>query len=257
METLGAKLKLARETNKLGQKDVERMTGISFKTISNYENNRSEPDVEKLSLLCKAYNMPADYFISDDFESLHTFNFFLHRYEREIMKKYRALDEHGKEVTDYILNAEYTRCLAPKPTPIPLPETVEEEQDPYYNVIPFRNSEQPVSAGTGVYLGPESFDSLMVRENELTSRGSFGVPVSGDSMEPHYHDGDILIVEKCEELELGEIGVFTLNGEGYVKQLGHGELISLNPKYKPIPMNESILLNGRVIGILDPEWIKG
>ena len=74
-------------------------------------------------------------------------------------------------------------------------------------------------------------------------------------MEPTYRDGDMLIVEKADELEVGEIGIFTLDGEGYVKMLGHGELISLNPEYNAIPMDESIMLNGRVIGILDPDWI--
>ena len=55
--------------------------------------------------------------------------------------------------------------------------------------------------------------------------------------------------------ELGEIGVFSVDGSGYVKELGNGELISLNPTYDPIPMTESTWCYGRVIGVLDPEWI--
>ena len=74
-------------------------------------------------------------------------------------------------------------------------------------------------------------------------------------MEPRYHNGDILIIEEAEESELGEIGVFSVDGSGYVKELGNGELISLNPTYDPIPMTESTWCYGRVIGVLDPEWI--
>ena len=121
--------------------------------------------------------------------------------------------------------------------------------------IPFRCSTQSASAGTGTYLGPEAFETIYVRENELTRRASFGVPVSGDSMEPRYHNGDILIIEGAEEIEPGEIGAFSVDGSGYVKELGDGELISLNPAYDPIPMTESTWCHGRVIGVLDPEWI--
>lgn len=179
--------------------------------------------------------------------------------ELRILEKYRILDKHGKETVDWNLSHEYTRCATPKPapTPAPLPGTVEEEERPLYNVTPVRRSLYKASAGTGTYLGPEAFEIIEVQENELTSRASFVVPVSGDSMEPLYSNGDVLIVENCEELEPGEIGVFTLNGEAYVKKLGKGQLISLNSAYDPIPMNESILLNGRVIGVLEPDWIVG
>lgn len=64
VEGLGEKLKRAREKKGLGQKEVSVLTGINYKTISNYETGRSEPDVENLALLCRAYNVSADYFIS-------------------------------------------------------------------------------------------------------------------------------------------------------------------------------------------------
>ena len=124
------------------------------------------------------------------------------------------------------------------------------------NLIPFLRSLQPVSAGTGAYLGPEEFETIFVEENELTRRASFGVPVRGDSMEPLYHDGDILVVEGAEDVNIGEIGVFTVNGDGYVKKRGDGVLISLNPDYAPIPITGDSWCNGKVIGLLAPEWVK-
>ena len=74
--------------------------------------------------------------------------------------------------------------------------------------------------------------------------------MSGDSMEPTYHDGDILLVSS-EPAELGDIGIFTLDGQGYVKSLGDEVLISLNPQYDPIPARDGIICNGKVIGVLD------
>lgn len=67
-------------------------------------------------------------------------------------------------------------------------------------------------------------------------------------MEPTYYDGDTLLVEMAEKIEIGEIGIFSVNNECFVKKLGHDELISLNPASKNIPLNETARCMGRVIG---------
>lgn len=242
---------------------LSQKSSIPYTTIDAwYKKGYEGLKLTTLRKLASFFNTTLDYWVLDEISDPNygkSNGFAVDYDEAKHIEKYRTLDSYGKEVADYILNVEYTRCITPAPTPfpVPLPETVEEGQNPLYNVIPFRNSEQPASAGTGTYLGPEAFETIMVQENDLTKRASFGVPVSGDSMEPRYHDKDILIVERAEELESGEIGIFTLKGEGYVKKLSCGELISLNPEYPPIPMDESISLNGRVIGVLKPDWVVG
>ena len=69
-------------------------------------------------------------------------------------------------------------------------------------------------------------------------------------MEPRYFDGDILLVSKQQMPSVGEIGVFLLDGKGYVKQRGTKELISLNTKYEPIPMDNDTRCFGKVIGVI-------
>ena len=58
------------------------------------------------------------------------------------------------------------------------------------------------------------------------------------------------MVEATRELELGEIGIFQINGECYVKKLGQTELISLNRAFANVPLDESAQTMGRVIGKL-------
>ena len=165
--------------------------------------------------------------------------------ETEHLKKYRALDGHGKEAVDSILNIEYQRIAC----------TLKPEK-PEAKLLRLDFSEQPCSAGRGTYLGPDAFSEIRVEENALTRRASFAVPVSGDSMEPTYSDGDILLVDKNAEVSPGEIGLFILDGEGYVKKLGKRELLSLNPAYPPIPLEDSVRCCGRVIGLLQKDWMK-
>lgn len=217
---------------------------VSDKTLYGWESGYRQPDADTFVVLCHIYEI----------ESLSRFSSKkappISDEAMKLAKDYDDLDHWGQKQVRSTADIEAAR-VADERRQGRQGETIKNN----VTYIPFQCSVQPASAGTGTYLGPEAFEIIHVRENDLTRRAAFGVPVQGDSMEPRYHNGDILIVEGAEEIEPGEIGIFTIDGEGYVKELGEGELISLNPEYDPIPINESIRCHGRVIGILDPEWI--
>ena len=92
---------------------------------------------------------------------------------------------------------------------------------------------------------------------------TFGVRISGDSMEPEFHDGQIAWVLQQESVANGEIGIFALNGEAYIKKLQNDKdgifLISLNEKYAPIKVGENDRLDifGKVLGKSDASVITG
>lgn len=110
----------------------------------------------------------------------------------------------------------------------------------------------PVSAGRGNYLDSECTKKLTLALNELTDRADYALRVRGDSMEPRYSDGDIVIVESGSEIEQGKIGIFILNGESYIKKYYKDRLVSLNPKYSDIYFtdSDSIECKGIVLGRL-------
>ena len=89
---------------------------------------------------------------------------------------------------------------------------------------------------------------------DLPVSADFGVRVCGDSMEPLYLDGQIIWIHKQETLEEGEIGVFFLDGDAYVKKYHQSDsgiqLISLNKKYAPIQVTSGSTLKtfGKVVG---------
>ena len=116
-------------------------------------------------------------------------------------------------------------------------------------------SELPVSAGLGAFLEGEMFQQIQVPASSVPAGTEFGIYVSGDSMEPRYHDGQIVWVKRCEELECGDIGIFVYDDCGYLKKYDehtpdksqaelltdsygvvHNQpvLVSLNTKYSPI-----------------------
>ena len=75
----------------------------------------------------------------------------------------------------------------------------------------------PASAGTGEFLEDGNFEMMRFPEDSIPDGAEFGIRVSGNSMEPVYHDGQIVWIRKCSELSIGQVGVFIYDGEGYIK----------------------------------------
>ena len=69
---------------------------------------------------------------------------------------------------------------------------------------------------------------------------------------PRFRDGDIVLVEDTDSVEIGELGIFVLDGNGYFKKYGGDRLISLNPEYNDILLKnfDEVACCGRVVGKL-------
>ncbi len=131
-------------------------------------------------------------------------------------------------------------------------------------------SDLPVSAGTGNFLDDGNFEMISFPEDKVPDGADFGIRVSGDSMEPVYHDGQIVWVQECEQVGIGQVGVFIYDGEGYLKMYSEQEpdeavaddfmdsygtihpqpvLESYNQKYEPRPIRPGTVFQvvGRVL----------
>ena len=109
-----------------------------------------------------------------------------------------------------------------------------------------------VSAGTGVYLDDAEASEIFIPDTEKTRVADFALRINGNSMEPKYHDGDIVLVEDTDTVEVGELGIFVLDGNGYFKKFGGDRLISLNEDYGDILLQgySEVVCCGRVVGKL-------
>jgi len=131
-------------------------------------------------------------------------------------------------------------------------------------------SDLAVSAGTGTFLEENSYEMIQFPEDKVPPGADFGIRISGDSMEPVYHDGQIVWVQECNNLSIGQVGVFIYDGNGYLKRYGEQEpceedveeftdsygsvhsqpvLESYNPKYEPkvVHPNMGFQIVGRVL----------
>lgn len=223
----------------------------SEKTVYSWEGNNSQPSPDILLLLCDIYNI-------DDIMS--AFGYCSNREKNNdiltsehilLINKYEDLDPYGKELVKMVIDKEHERCTTVRIVQMP---TIEKQPDMTLQRMLLQYF-AGVSAGTGEFLLDDTF-SLMVSiplTNE-SRKADYLVATNGDSMEPLYHNGDILIVQKVEAVNIGEVGIFILDEQAYVKQLGDGCLISLNAKYDPIPVGpDGVKCIGKVIGTVDEE----
>ena len=161
-----------------------------------------------------------------------------------LARQYRELDDAGREAVNDRIGKEYdrvTRERAAMPYSLDIPEV---RRIPLYDIA--------VSAGTGSYLSGDSYSEIPIYAGPKTDAADFAVRVYGDSMMPRYESGDLLLVSKADGVDVGELGVFSLNGEAFFKKYGGNRLISLNPAYRDILLteNDEITCFGKVIGRL-------
>lgn len=117
-------------------------------------------------------------------------------------------------------------------------------------------SSMSVSAGTGEPLIDDSRPEFIeVKRSDLTEDANFAVQISGDSMLPRFHDKDIVLVRSQPDINIGEIGIFIIDGNGYIKERGKDCLISLNPDYDDIHFkaDQDIRCKGLVIATLEDD----
>ena len=140
---------------------------------------------------------------------------------------------------------------------------------PVVEKIPVEYVEMPVSllaasAGTGQFLDSGNYEMLRFPKASVPEKADFALRIAGDSMEPVYHDGQLVWVQTCSELRPGQVGIFVYDGSGYIKVLGEQEpdrsdladeeggnglqpvLISYNQAYRPIRISPD--LEFRIVG---------
>ena len=248
------RIKMLKKEKKITTKELSELTEIPVGTLSKMLAGYSDsPKLSYVVAIATAFNVSLDYIICG-IEENHN-NYTLSSEEIKFVEKYRRISSHSKDVINMLTDKELE--LVSEETAVPaapaqkkttilrtLPEGFEKREIPLFDL--------PVSAGPGEYLDSDfaSSDSIKINVTSQTSTVGFAVRVNGDSMEPKFKNGDILLVEETNSVEYGEYGIFILDGDGYFKKYMGDRLRSLNPEYGDILLNQfdEAICCGRVIG---------
>ena len=230
-QTITRNLNELMEKNRIRAIDLAEAVGVSKSAVSHWLAGDNSPNIEVLAKICQVYGVKMSEMLNDRTE--------LSPAEKQHIKKYRTLDKYGKKAVDDLLETEYLRCT----------EIVDEPK-----VITLPKAELKASAGTGQWLGEDEYTEWVdVLDTPEARRANVVIEVSGDSMEPRYHNGDKVLVKLQPTVEQNEIGIFIVDNCGYIKKLGYNELISVNEAYDNIPLYDynDVTCVGKVIGIAE------
>lgn len=226
------------------QKDVYEHFKIPQSTFSSWEVGKSEPSGEMLIKLCEFYKCD----IMKEFSSLVDNDMFTLS-ELKLLENYRKLDPYGKDLVDTVISKELKRI---EETNNNTTRSNDEE------IVYINFAQNTASAGSGdVLFGDIDDTPLALVENRITNKADFAVRVNGNSMLPDFSNGDIVLASK-QPVDNGDIGLFVVNGNGYIKKKGSRELISLNPKFDNVQISEydTVYCMGKVIGKVEDEWMR-
>ena len=189
---LGRKIAEARKKKGITQAEMSELLthfGVSVKTpgVNKWEKGETVPNAYQLVALCHALEIAdgLDYFTGP------------------VVPKKEVLNATGQKML-----ASYRHYLENNPK--------------YTHAYEIRKVQMPVSlcpasAGFGNYLDDEAFEKKEFPASAVPDGADFAVPVDGDSMEPLYMDGQLVWVQKTPYLNVGDVGLFTIDDHGYVK----------------------------------------
>lgn len=131
--SLGSRIKERREQLNLSRNELATKIGVTPSAIANYENEISSPKIELMYKLFNALECDANYLHQDDMNSLIYENTTTPEEFEQIIKKYRELDSHGKEMVDFTLLKEWERSTAEVKKSNIVPMTLKEDTTYYVN----------------------------------------------------------------------------------------------------------------------------
>ncbi len=238
------KLKDLRLKAGYSQKEVYEHFGIPQSTFSSWEVGKSEPPGDMLIKLCKFYNCDMIKDLSTDESDNVTYT------EWKMIEKYRLISTHspdGAVVVDTVLDREYAIAEKLREQKEQLEKVQRMDMEVSEELIPLRlwaYYGKIACAGTGFIFDDIPTDTIEAPD----ANADFIIGVNGDSMKPDYSDGEKLYIKKVERINPGEVGIFTINNECFLKEYGKDGLVSRNKKYDDIPGNEDVRLIGKVVG---------
>ncbi len=262
-----ARIKKIKSERKITNERLAEITGIPLGTLSKIMAGISDsPKLSNMVLIASALGCSLDYIVSGTPEN--TNNYTLSAEEIAFLEDYRQLDMYGKELLAVVAQKELERVGVIAEKPSENRKDAHKQNGKSATILHMPSSPKvttsdfsrkkvllydlPVSAGPGVYLDDSRAEEISIPNNDKTAFTDFALRISGNSMEPKYHDGDILLVEYTDSVEIGELGIFVLDGNGYFKKYGGDRLISLNSEYGDILLHDYVetVCCGRVVGKL-------
>lgn len=248
--SIGQRIKELRNAKGLTMKQLSEILNIKLSNISRYEKDEYKPSADTIIALSQYFKVSADWLLTG-----HESNVNLTSNEQDLIENFRLLQPKEKykvlgRIETYLEEYRYN--------------SDEQYDEDIYTKEGTQNNitylESPISLKYDTELWGEvsagsGIDAIANREDiKSPVKCDFALRVVGDSMEPLYHDQQIIYLKHQPDIEQGQIAAIQIDDfipVAYLKKVykenSHIRLVSLNPIYedKILPANQV-----RVLGIV-------
>lgn len=218
------RLKEKRQEKGYSQAELAQKLGISRPSYFNWESGQTKPNQKNLKELSHLLDVEETYFLS----------------EYDIVSVYVQLNQLNQEKT-----LQYAENLLSEQT-----QSASVSKLYSYKVY------EKLSAGTGyAYFGDGNYDTVFYDEQLDHDFASW---VFGDSMEPTYLNGEVVLIKQTGFDYDGAVYAIDWNGQTYIKKVYKEEeglrLVSLNKRYedKFAPYQDEPRIIGKIVGNFMP-----
>ena len=232
---IGAILKEYRKKAGISQKDLAEMMDVSRNTVINWEADKNKPDYDTLPELCAVLGLSLTDLFGVQRDTV------LSPLEERLIRNFRLLTPSSMSVVDKMISAMLQEEMNAR-------DKVLKTQFRLFEEIP-----GSVAAGTGSYIPNEPPAYCFLRKNDRNAKANAIIRVSGQSMEPVYHDADLVYIEYTKAADPGEDVVCSSADGCVIKRVDDDHtLYSLNTAlpYGEKSEDDHVQVFGRVLGIV-------
>ena len=238
----GELIRRQRKAKKMNQEELGALVRVGKNAVGAWEAGRSRPDVSSVPVICEALDLSLEEFFGYTGRNA-AFSGMNPTELSEVTHRYAALNPYHRQVVLREMDM--------------LREMQESMAQPPRKVISIFRNNLAVSAGPGEMLDTARGEEVFLYADPLTEAADEIIRVNGNSMEPTYSDGDLVLIRHAPSVRPGEIGVFINGNTGYIKEYRKDGLHSHNPAYPVISFTsgDEVRCVGKVLGPLRREAV--
>lgn len=232
---VGQIIRKYRRAAGMDQATLAAKLGYTKTAIGNWELGLSRPDVDNVPKLCKELNIPVTELLGMDQEAA------LPLEDKSLLEMYHGLDKFNRHTIRQIMD----RLL--------FQQDSKEKERLRHSYMSLCLYEEAAAAGIGAPMQDYVENKTVYVLGKNVPHGTNGIiHVNGQSMEPTFSDGSYVYIDSTAEVQPGQIGIFIVNGESFIKEYQPDGLYSHNTRYKPITITEGsdIRCCGKVTGLV-------
>lgn len=221
-EYIGSQIKRLRESRNMTQDALAEKLGTTRQSISRYESGNRKTNQDMLFDLSDIFNVSINEFFPNTKNKEQNISLIYSKLDPTRQTKVYNFAERQLDEQNNILSFEKHK-------------NKKHQQEDTTEVY----LDGAVSAGSGEFLADDRHELIQIPTKIIPDADyDLILQVNGDSMEPMFEDHEYIFVKKTTEIRSGQIGVFIIDGESYLKKAyiedNHLRLVSLNTKYEDL-----------------------